>query len=48
VVSTVQRQYIAGVNLPMLLRAANYCNEDLNDLSAIAMDGGANGMVYLK
>lgn len=39
---------IAGVNLPMLLRAVNYRDEDLPDLVERALSGGAQGMVELR
>ena len=36
---------LAGVNLPMLLRAVCYRAEPLETLAARALDGGAQGMV---
>lgn len=36
---------IAGVNLPMLLRAMTYRNESLDDLVSRALAGGAQGVM---
>jgi len=37
-------QVISGVNLPMLLRACNYCHLPLAELTAKAMTGGCEGI----
>ncbi len=40
-----QIQIVTGLNLPMLLRAMNYCYmKNLNELTNIAYDGGRNGI----
>lgn len=39
---------ITGVNLPMLLRAVNYRDEDLPQLVERALAGGAQGMMELR
>lgn len=39
---------LAGVNLPMLLRAVTYQNESLGELMARALQGGAQGVLQVK
>lgn len=39
---------VVGVNLPMLLRAVNYCEDDLPSLVERALSGGRQGMVELQ
>lgn len=39
---------ITGVNLPMLLRAVNYRDEDLPELVERALSGGMQGMAELR
>jgi mannose PTS system EIIA component len=36
---------VAGVNLPMLLRAVSYCHESLDALVSRAMSGGTQGVL---
>ena len=38
---------LAGVNLPMLLRAVNYQDESLDDVVARAIAGGTQGIVQV-
>jgi PTS system ascorbate-specific IIA component len=38
---------IAGVNLPMLLKALNYRDQDLAHLIRQAVQGGQNGVMYI-
>lgn len=38
---------VAGVNLPMLVRALTYRNGDINKLLEKAMSGGQEGVVHL-
>jgi len=38
---------VAGVNMPMLLRALCYCESSLDELVAKALAGGANGLLQL-
>jgi mannose PTS system EIIA component len=38
---------ITGVNLPMLLRAINYRNLSLNELTVKALEGGKTGVIQL-
>jgi len=38
---------VAGVNLPMLLKALNYRNKDLALLIAKAVKGGQSGVMYI-
>lgn len=40
-----ERQLIAGVNLPMLLRSVNYSREPLEALATRAVSGGIQGIV---
>jgi mannose/fructose-specific phosphotransferase system component IIA len=35
---------LAGVNLPMLIRAYNYADDDLDSLCRKAVDGGVRGI----
>lgn len=39
---------VAGVNLPMLLRAVTYQSESLDELSDRALNGGVQGIVQLS
>lgn len=39
---------VAGVNVPMLLRAVNYREEDLPRLIEYALSGGKQGMMELR
>jgi PTS system ascorbate-specific IIA component len=39
---------IAGVNLPMLLRALTYRDKDMQTLITRAVSGGRDGVLYLK
>lgn len=39
---------VVGVNLPMLLRAVNYRDEDLPELVKRALSGGVQGMLELQ
>jgi PTS system ascorbate-specific IIA component len=43
----VQARVIAGVNVPMLLRAVTYQQEPLDDLAARALAGGTQGVVQV-
>lgn len=36
--------FISGINLPMLVRLLNYRNQDINTLTAKALDGGRLGI----
>ena len=36
---------VAGVNMPMLLRVFNYNDQNLEELSATAIEGGRRGVV---
>jgi PTS system ascorbate-specific IIA component len=40
-------QLLAGVNLPMLLRAISYRHEPLDDMARKALDGGVRGIVTM-
>ena len=40
-----RRRVVAGVNLPMLLRAFNYCRLGVDELAAKAAEGARNGVV---
>lgn len=42
-----QARLLAGVNLPMLLRAVTYQHEALDDLLARALQGGAQGVLQV-
>ena len=46
-VDGVASRLIAGVNLPMLLRAVTYHNEPLDVLVARAMAGGTQGVMQV-
>ncbi len=39
-----RRHIISGLNLPMLLRALNYCGNNLGDLTAKVADGARDGI----
>jgi PTS system mannose-specific IIA component len=39
---------VAGVNLPMLLRVACYCNKPLDELKQRALDGGKECIVSIE
>ncbi len=39
---------VSGVNLSMLLHIFNYPNLNLKDLTAIAVEGGKNGVLQIK
>jgi mannose PTS system EIIA component len=47
VVDGVRSKLVAGVNLPMLLRAMTYRNESLDALVARALAGGAQGVMQV-
>ncbi len=40
-----RRRMVSGVNLPMLLRAINYCSLGVEELAAKAAEGGHSGVV---
>lgn len=40
-----RRRVVSGVNLPMLLRAFNYCDLEVEELAAKAAEGGHGGVV---
>ena len=46
-VDGVHTRLIAGVNLPMLLRAVTYRNESLDALVARALAGGTQGVMQV-
>lgn len=46
-VDGVQSRLVAGVNLPMLLRAVSYRGEPLDALAARALAGGAQGVMQV-
>jgi PTS system ascorbate-specific IIA component len=46
-VDGVNSQLVAGVNLPMLLRAVTYCSEPLDILVDRAMAGGTQGVTQV-
>ena len=46
-VDGVHSRLVAGVNLPMLLRAMTYRNEPLEALMARAMAGGTQGVMQV-
>lgn len=39
-----RRHVVTGLNLPMLLRALNYCTDNVADLAARAVAGGCDGI----
>jgi PTS system mannose-specific IIA component len=41
-------EVIAGVNLPMLLRALTYRDKDMNMLLARAVSGGCDGVLHVR
>lgn len=41
-------EVIAGVNLPMLLRALTYRDKDMNLLLARAISGGCDGVLHVR
>lgn len=43
-----QVEVIAGVNLPMLLRALTYRDRDMNTLIQRAVAGGCDGVVHVR
>ena len=43
-----QTRLLAGVNLPMLLRAVTYQHEPLDELMARALQGGTQGVQQMK
>ena len=43
--ASARRRVVAGVNLPMLLRALNYCALGVDELAAKAAEGGHNGVI---
>lgn len=45
VVDGVRAQLVAGVNLPMLLRAVTYLDEPMDSLVARAVSGGVQGVM---
>ena len=45
VVDGVRQRLVAGVNLPMLLRAVSYAQQPLDDLAARALSGGGQGIM---
>lgn len=47
-VDGVQVRLIAGVNLPMLLRAVNYADESLEVLANRALAGGTQGVMQVS
>ncbi|MDD9805495.1 MAG: PTS fructose transporter subunit IIA [Gammaproteobacteria bacterium] len=40
-----RRRVVSGLNLPMLLRAINYCGLGVGELAAKAAEGGHSGVV---
>jgi PTS system mannose-specific IIA component len=46
-VDGMQASLVAGVNMPMLLRAVTYQQESLEKLVACALGGGAQGVVQV-
>lgn len=42
------RHIISGINLPMLLRALNYCGNDLTELTVKVAAGGRDGIKEYK
>ena len=46
-VDGVQARIIAGVNVPMLLRAITYQQEPLAELAARALEGGTQGVLQV-
>jgi len=47
VVDGIHSRLVAGVNLPMLLRTVNYCNEPLDVLVARALAGGTQSIMQV-
>ena len=47
VVDGIRSRLVAGVNLPMLLRTVNYCNEPLDVLIARALAGGTQSIMQV-
>jgi PTS system mannose-specific IIA component len=47
-IRTGQVEVIAGVNLPMLLRALTYRDRDMNTLIQRAVAGGCDGVVHVR
>jgi mannose PTS system EIIA component len=43
----MQARLVAGVNLPMLLRAVTYQNEPIDELTARAVSGGSQGVMQV-
>ncbi len=43
-----QTRLLAGVNLPMLLRAVTYQHEPLDDMMARALQGGVQGVLQVQ
>lgn len=39
---------IAGINLPMLLRALNYATQTADELATTAIEGGRNGIITIQ
>jgi PTS system mannose-specific IIA component len=39
-------EVVSGVNLPMLLRVLNYCQQDLGQLVVTAIEGAKKGIVH--
>ncbi|MBI3532921.1 MAG: PTS fructose transporter subunit IIA, partial [Burkholderiales bacterium] len=44
---SVQARLVAGVNLPMLLRAVTYQHEPIDELTARAVSGGSQGVMQV-
>jgi len=44
---SVQARLVAGVNLPMLLRAVTYQDEPIDELTARAVSGGSQGVMQV-
>lgn len=45
---SVQARLVAGVNLPMLLRAVTYQHEPIDELTARAVSGGSQGVMQVE
>ena len=43
----IQARLVAGVNLPMLLRAVTYQHEPIDELTARAVSGGSQGVMQV-
>ena len=39
---------VSGLNLPMLIRAYNYSSKTIDDLAAVAVEGGQRGIAQLS